>query len=75
MAEYWVMNRATVTRLDGAGAPYVDCPQLGGGEEIGPCDSLAGVTCVAGDQVLVASVGGVLEDLVVVGTILTFGSP
>lgn len=56
--------RGRVTRVEVDGV-FVEVPRLGLGVEFGPCQRL--VPVVSGDEVLVSTVAGVKDDLVVLG--------
>lgn len=63
-----VLMRGRVIRKDENGFPWVEVPDLGVGQEFGPCEMIAHPNLVvAGEPVVVASLGGIVEDLVVVG--------
>lgn len=61
-----VIMRGVVTKMKGR-KPFVEVPDLGVGFDFGPCESATGQLLHIGDRVLVVSVGGIPEDLVVVG--------
>lgn len=58
--------RGVVTRMQN-GRPHVEVAELAKGYSFGPIDSLIAVRLRVGHRVLVANIGGVLEDIVVVG--------
>lgn len=61
--------RGTVTKMTGR-KPHVEVPDLGVGYDFGPCETATGgQLLVKGQRVLVVSVGGIPEDLVVVGVL------
>ena len=63
-----VVMWARVTRVDSQGAPWVEVPDLGAETEFGPCDVAGDPTGVSvGKRVLVATVGNVTEDVVILG--------
>lgn len=58
--------RGTVVRVDGDGRPHVEVPEVGGvGFTFGPCET-AVLGLSRGERVLVASLNGVNENIVVV---------
>lgn len=65
--------RATITRVVAGEGLYVIVPKLGVGVEYGPCQRLSNgggtIGYVQGAAVLVTTVNGVPEDLVVLGTL------
>lgn len=58
--------RGTIVRMEGR-KPHVEVPDLGVGYSFGPCETATGRQMKAGDRVLVVAVGGIVEDIVVVG--------
>jgi hypothetical protein len=61
--------RGEVTRIDEEGV-HVTCPDLGLDLEFGPLECVVHpVPPIVGDRVLLTSVGGIRDDLVVVGVL------
>lgn len=61
--------RGRVKSVNGDNKPSVEVPDLGVGYVFGPCDTISDVVFKAGQHVLVISVGGVPEDVVVLGVL------
>lgn len=73
--------RGTVTKMEGR-KPHVEVPDLGVGYDFGPCETATGGQVLqVGQRVLVCSVSGIPEDVVVIGILdtdafdLGLGSP
>jgi len=68
------VNRGTITRITASGV-FVEVPSLGVGMEFGPLEQLststAATTFVVGDRVLVASIGAIYDNLVILGKLIT----
>lgn len=61
--------RAVVTKMSGR-KPHVEVPDLATGYDFGPCETATdGRLLVKGQRVLVVSVGGIPEDIVVIGVL------
>ena len=52
------------------GLPHVEVPELGTGYAFGPLEVATAQTVKVGSRVLVASIGAVKEDLVVIGVVV-----
>lgn len=70
---------ATVTKVEADG-PYVEVPDLGVGLEFGPLESISSsaavpLDVVAGDRVLVCTVGKIRDDLAIMGVLTLPTSP
>lgn len=61
-----LIMRGRITRVVGV-TVHVEVPDLGVGYSFGPVQTATETTLAVGDQVLVVSVGGITEDVVVVG--------
>lgn len=60
--------RGTITKMSGR-KPHVEVPDLAVGYDFGPCETTTGQLHVVGQRVLVVSVGGIPEDIVVIGVL------
>lgn len=63
------INWGSVTRVSASEGVWVEVIDLGRGHEFGPLPTLGIETLESGDRVIVASIGGIYDDLVVLGKV------